>query len=75
MKFVTSTIQLSDGSSFNIVHNLEEMIEAAAVNWSVRTDDYTAESFCNYINSKREKGLTDHYAFTEEQYRKMIEEK
>ena len=25
---------------------------AALVNWVHRTEDYTAQSFCNYINSK-----------------------
>ncbi len=60
--------------SIRIVTNIEDekLIEAAIDNWTVRTDDYTAESLCAYINSKRIRGLTDHYAFTEEQFSEML---
>jgi hypothetical protein len=68
MKFFETEIRLSDGSSFTIVHNLPEEIEAAAINWQFRTDEYTAQSLCDYINGKRERGLTNHYAFTKEQF-------
>lgn len=54
-----------------IWNNLPEQMEAAFINWSVRTEDITPESFCRYINSKRERGLTDHYAYTEEQFRDL----
>jgi hypothetical protein len=48
------------------------MFEAAVMNWEVRTKKHTAESLCDYINSKREAGMTDHYAFTEEQFKQSL---
>jgi len=38
--------------SFNVEHNLGSQLEAAVINWSFRTDTYTAESLSEYINSK-----------------------
>lgn len=40
---------------FDIVHNLDEYrldILAALINWSVRTKEFTVESFCEYVVSK-----------------------
>lgn len=40
---------------FNVWHNLIELgldIEAAFVNWSVRTKEFTEQSFCEYVMSK-----------------------
>lgn len=40
---------------FNVLHNLHEYglpIDAALINWSARTDDFTIESFCDYVVSK-----------------------
>lgn len=45
-------IALSDGTSFFIMTDLGDMLEAALINWEARTTVYTAESFCNYVNSK-----------------------
>lgn len=43
--------------SFNVKHNFPQVqgldIRAAADNWLARTNDYTVESFCEYVNSKR----------------------
>jgi hypothetical protein len=70
--FNESEVQLSDGSSFKVYHNLTEWeLEAALVNWQVRTDQFTASSFCGYINSKRLKGLSDHYCYTEDQWKQL----
>lgn len=59
---------------FKIITNLPDVpglrVQDAAENWSVRTEDFTAESFCNYINSKH----TGFVAVTEEAYLKMLEE-
>jgi hypothetical protein len=70
-----STIAMSDGNEITIYHSLEDPnsspkadIMAAIANWSVRTSEHTAESLCDYINSKRESGLTNHWAFTKEFY-------
>lgn len=57
---------------FSIVHNIPNSrninsIDAALENWLMRTDDFTDESFVDYINSK------DVYkAFTMEQYNKIL---
>lgn len=64
--------QLSNGVLMKIYHNLPDQINAAFDNWIVRTDKYTEKSFCDYINSKRLKGLTDHIAYTENEYLKLI---
>lgn len=40
---------------FNLVHNLDDMgldIEAALINWSVRTNDFSVRSFIEYVRSK-----------------------
>lgn len=42
---------------FTIIHNIHgrgnvNSIDAALDNWLVRTDEYTPESFVDYINSK-----------------------
>lgn len=42
--------------SFNVWHNLPEnsglSLSDAVQNWICRTNDYTAKSLCNYIDSK-----------------------
>lgn len=63
--FVESEVSFDDPElNFSIIHNLPEDIIKAVVNWQARTKEYSPESFCKYINSKRERGLSDHYAFT-----------
>jgi hypothetical protein len=64
--------ELSNGTKFSIVHNLPmkgniNSIQAAFDNWLVRTDDHTAESFVEYINSK-DAGYT---AMTKEKYEQL----
>lgn len=57
MKTFTETISV-DGVEITIAieHNLGSQfglsIEDAFDNWLVRTDDYTSESFCNYLKGK-----------------------
>lgn len=40
---------------FDIMHNLDEIglsIGDAFICWNVRTDDFSIESFCEYVKSK-----------------------
>jgi len=76
MKFNKTTVSFSDGTSFVIYHNIAtagniNSIDAAIQCWEARTDQFTAKSLCDYINSKRLKGYTDHYAFTPEEFAKL----
>ena len=61
MKLTETTLRLSNGVEFTIVHNFPmsgpvNTFEAAYTNWLMRTDDYTAESFVAYVKSKQEHG-------------------
>lgn len=63
-----ASFKLSNGKSFTIVHNINRIgnvnsIDAALDNWLARTQDYSAQSFVNYINSKHV-----HKAMTKKQY-------
>lgn len=56
-KLIETSIKLDNGVFFKIRHNMPIMgninsIEAALASWEARTDEYTVESFVNYINSK-----------------------
>lgn len=45
---------------FVVIHNLDEYkldIEAAFINWSHRTDDFTIDNFCEYVTSKDKENL------------------
>lgn len=75
MKVTKSEIQFNvNGSpvSFAIVHDLPEQfglsISDALNNWLIRTEVFTAESLCAYINSKG----TGHKAITEAEYEKLV---
>jgi len=76
MNLYEAVLSLADGSSFKVIHNIEDegMFNAAVINWQVRTNEITAESLCEYINSKRLKGMTDHIAFTEEEFKQLENE-
>lgn len=66
--------KLSNGTLLKIYHNLPHQIDAAFENWLIRHQDTpTEESFCEYINDKRERGLSDHIAYTEKEYLEMVE--
>jgi len=56
---------------FNIIHNMPDVpglrIEDAVENWIPRTDKYTANSFCEYVNSKN----TGFICMTEGAYENM----
>lgn len=71
MKLSSTTVEIDHKRSFTIYHNIPDLIEAAIANWEVRTNKYTAQSLCDYINSKREAGMTDHHAFTEKQIKDL----
>lgn len=70
-RLIQSKIKLSDGSSFAIVSDFHfikgsvNSLEAALDNWLARTEDLSAESFVEYLNSKN----TGNAFFTIEQYK------
>ena len=53
----------SDTKKFHIWSDIGDQLENALTNWLARTSEYTAESLCTYITSKRL-----HQALTEQQY-------
>lgn len=58
---------------FNIMHNLtQDEVHAAFTNWTARTSDFSGQSFCDYINSKRERGMTDHICLLTEDVEKEL---
>ena len=71
MNWSKAKFKLSDGTKFEIIHNIQpmDMVQAAFHNWLPRTKRHTAESFCDYINEKRKRGLTDHRAYTIDQFK------
>lgn len=67
-----TTIQLSTGDELTFYHNLPltgiDNLQHALTVWMSKTDDYSAENFCEYINGKREQGLCRYYAFTSQNH-------
>lgn len=64
--------ELSNGTKFSVVHNIAgkgniNTITAAFNCWLVRTDEYTQQSFIDYVNSKN----AGYVAMTRKQYDKM----
>jgi len=61
-KLNKTKVELSNGISFTIVHNFRTMngnvnsFDAAFQSWLARTDDYTSDSFVEYVKSKNEYG-------------------
>lgn len=57
---------------FVVYHNLPDQfgcsLESAVINWSVRTDEHTAESLCRYIKSKQ----SGFVAMTEADFEKYL---
>lgn len=74
-KLNMTDVKLSNGDSFTIVHNIPmkgniDSFQAALDNWLNRTDDFSPESFCEYINGKTRNGKSTYIAVTKEQYDK-----
>lgn len=74
MEFYKSDVQFNvgdDKAEFSIIHNMPEVrglsFNDALHNWIPRTDDYTAQSLVDYINSKE----TGVIVMTEEEYDKL----
>lgn len=72
-------IKHEDGTTtrFTIIHDMNlhgavGSFDAAMQNWLARTTEFTAESFCNYVSEKREKGFCNDYACTEEQFKNIL---
>lgn len=65
---------LSNGTKFIICHNMPETqglsIEDAMVSWLARTDEYTAQSFVDYIMSKYH--MHGNFAMTKETWDEMM---
>lgn len=61
--------------AFSIIHNLPEVhgmsIEDALDNWLARTEEFTAKSLADYVNSKN----TGSLIMTEEEYKKLLKDK
>ena len=79
MEFTKSELELTNLSTITVIHNLPlegpNNIQDAFWVWSAKTSEFTAESFCNYINEKREAGLCNYYAFiNEELYIEQMEQ-
>ena len=57
-----TTVELSNGDKIIIVHNFSTLegninsFDAAFQSWLVRTKVYTADSFVDYVKSKKEPG-------------------
>ena len=72
-KFIPAKVSLSNGVKFTIYVTIDKAngpvntLEAALDNWLARTEEYTAKSFVDYINSK---GM--HKAFTESDYKNNL---
>ena len=55
---LNTTINFKRGKKkykFDLMHNLDEFglsIDAALINWSARTKDFTEEDFIDYVTSK-----------------------
>lgn len=76
MEFFEADIKFNvDGKpiQFKVIHNCPETaglsMNDAVTNWVHRTDEYTAESLCAYVNSK---GAS--ICFTEEEFKKLSQE-
>jgi hypothetical protein len=65
-------LELDDKITVKIFTNLGGFLDPAVMNWLARTTDYTAESFASYVKSKRDKGYTDHWVLTEQQYAQVL---
>lgn len=54
LKKIKIVLEEVDGmeKGFEIMTDMGDAAQAALHNWMVRTEDFTAESFCKYINSK-----------------------
>lgn len=62
-------VHLSTGDIIHIVHNMKlagsvNSIIAAYDNWLARTEVYTSESLCEYINSKG----SEYFAITKKEF-------
>ena len=73
MKLNKTEINLSNGTSFVIVHDLPMKgavgsFDAALDNWLARTKEYTADSFVNYVKCKDKSVIF----LTFEEYEKRI---
>lgn len=57
---------------FSVIHNLPANfglnIDGAVDNWLARTEEYTAQSLVDYINSKN----TGYFCITEREYNKIM---
>lgn len=55
--------------AFTIYHNTIDFISDALTSWLYRTEEYTAESLCEYIKSKN---IPSYVVFTQEEYEAVL---
>ena len=71
MNFVNAQVNFKLPSGipgrFYVVHNLGNQLQSALTNWLVRTDQYTIESFIDYVHGKP----SGHVVMTEEQWLRL----
>jgi hypothetical protein len=65
-------LEIDDKTTIKIFTNLGGYLDPAVMNWLARTTEQTAESFSLYIKSKRDKGYSEHWVLTEEQYAQAL---
>lgn len=54
-KFQITEVMLSNGTTFEIIHNLPNLgldVDVALESWINRTDLFTSQDFCDYLKSK-----------------------
>ena len=50
-----TTVQLTNNVKFTVVHDLKDYglsFVSEVNNWALKTENYTVESFCNYLRDK-----------------------
>lgn len=63
--------------SIDLITNITDynLLDAAFENYQVRLEEEeipNLKGFCDYINSKRLRGLSDHYALSPEEYSELL---
>jgi hypothetical protein len=71
-----TTVTLSNGESFTIIHDLPmrgvvDSFESALDNWKVRTKTLTAESLVDYINKQSKINRQRFLAITETKFKEL----
>jgi len=69
--FTKSELKTNKFETITVLHNMPlrgpNNIEDVFLLWSVAPSEFSAESFCEYIKERRERGLGEHFAFPNDQ--------